>query len=65
MNDNSQTLFDFPVVVTDAAPEAEGEVILGRFPTWQDLVNYGSFEAAIEAQKEQWAKIKISETDNQ
>lgn len=55
MNDSNQTLFGFPVVVTDAVPQ--GEILLGRLPTWQEVALYGSLEAAIEAQKGQWAKI--------
>lgn len=53
-------LFGFPVVITDAVPR--DEIIVGRMPTWQEVALYGSFEAAIEAQKRQWAKIKL--TDN-
>jgi len=56
VNSNGLSLFGFPVVVTDTIPK--GEILLGRFPTWQEVaLYYGSFEAAIEAQKDQWAKI--------
>lgn len=58
--DNAPTqLFGFPVVVTDAAPK--DEIIMGHFPTWQEIAMYGSFEAAIEAQKAEWAKIKLAD----
>lgn len=63
MSYDERTLFGFPVVITDAVPE--GEVIFGRFPTWQEVALYGSFEAAIEAQKDQWAKIKNIHLDNE
>lgn len=65
MSESNQTLFGFPVVITDAVPA--GKVFLGRFPTWQDVLKYGSFDAAIEAQKEEWgivATIENVETDN-
>lgn len=51
-----QTLFGLPVIVTDAIPP--GEVLLGRLPTWQEILEHGSLEKAIEAQARQWAKIK-------
>jgi len=63
MSDNNLTLFGFPVVVTDAVPQ--GEILLGRFPTWQEVALHGSLEAAIEAQKDQWAKIKLDPIDNE
>ena len=56
MSNTDQTLFGFPIVVTNAVPM--GEILFGRLPTWQEVALYGSFEAAIEAQKGQWAKIK-------
>lgn len=59
---DSQILFGLPVVVTDAVPK--GEILLGRFPTQEEVALYGSFETAIQAQKDQWAKIKITETDD-
>lgn len=63
MNDNNQTLFGFPVVVTDAVPK--GEILMGRLPTWQEVALYGSLEAAIEAQKDQWTKIKDLPSDDE
>jgi hypothetical protein len=56
LSDSNLTLFGFPVVITDAVPQ--GEILFGRLPTWQEVVLYGSLEAAIEARKEQWAKVK-------
>jgi hypothetical protein len=53
--DSNQTLFGLPVVVTDAIPE--GTAIMGRWPTWQDILEHGSFEKAVEVQKREWAKI--------
>ena len=55
MSDSNLTLFGFPVVVTDAVPK--GKVLFGCFPTWEDVLKYGSFNAAINAQKEQWGVI--------
>lgn len=52
---DDKTLFGFPVVITDAVPV--GEILFGRLPTWQEVALHGSLEAAIEAQKDQWAKI--------
>lgn len=54
-NDEELTLFGFPVIVTDTVPE--GEILLGSFPTWKEILEHGSFEAAIEAQKNRWVKI--------
>ena len=54
--DRPQTLWGFPIVVSDAVPE--GSIIMGRFPTWQEVALHGSFEKAIEAQKREWAMIK-------
>lgn len=59
----SKTLFGFPVVITDDAPK--GEILCGRLPTWRDLLIHGSFEAAIEAQKHEWAKIKMTDNKQQ
>lgn len=53
---DDKTLFGFPVVVTDTIPV--GEILFGRFPTWQEVALHGSLEAAIQAQGKQWAKIK-------
>jgi hypothetical protein len=53
--DKPQTLWGLPVVISDAIPK--GTAIMGRFPTWEEVVKYGSFEKAIEAQKRQWAMI--------
>ena len=50
-----QTLWGLPVVVTDAVPQ--GTVIMGRWPTWQEVLEHGSFERAIEAQKHEWSKL--------
>lgn len=61
MNDNTISLFGFPVIVTDAVPV--NEVVFGPLPTWQEVVLYGSLEAAIEARKNEWSKIKLTETD--
>ena len=63
MSDNNQTLFGFPVVITNAVPV--GEILFGRLPTRQEVALYGSLEAAIEAQKDQWAKIKNIPIDNE
>jgi hypothetical protein len=57
-----QTLFGFPVVITDAVPK--GEILVGRFPTWREILEHGSFERALEAQKKQWAKITGLETED-
>lgn len=54
--DKPKTLWGLPIVVSDAVPE--GAVIMGRFPTWQEVLEHGSFEKAIEAQKREWAMIK-------
>jgi len=51
-----KTLWGIPIVVSDAVPP--GTAIIGRFPTWQEVVLHGSFEKAIEAQKREWAMIK-------
>jgi hypothetical protein len=66
VSNNGLLLFGFPVVVTDAVPK--GEIVFGRFPTWQDVINYDSFGAAVEAQEDQWgiiAKIANVDTDGQ
>jgi len=63
VSNNGLSLFGFPVVVTDTIPK--GEILLGRFPTWQEVALHGSFEAAIEAQKDQWAKIKDASIDHE
>lgn len=63
MSNSNQTLFGLPVVVTDAVPV--GEILFGRLPTWQEVALHGSLEAAIEAQKGQWAKIKDLPTDDE
>lgn len=51
-----QTFLGIPVVVTDAV--VDGEAYVGRLPTPEEVQEHGSFEAAIEAQAHQWAKIK-------
>jgi hypothetical protein len=48
-------LWGLPVVISDAVPK--GTAIIGRFPTWEEVARYGSFENAIKAQKRQWAMI--------
>ncbi len=53
--DKPQTLWGLPVVTSDEVPR--GTAIMGRFPTWEEVMKYGSFEKAIEAQKREWAKI--------
>jgi len=53
--DNGLSLFGFPVVITDTVPA--GKVLFGRVPTWEDVLKYGSFNAAIEAQKEEWGIV--------
>lgn len=53
--DKPQTLWGLPVVVSDAIPK--GTAIMGRFPTREEVLKYGSFEKAIEAQKREWAMI--------
>lgn len=55
MSYEEKTLWGIPVVVTDAAPK--GAIIMGRFPTLQEILEHGSFEKAIEAQKREWAMI--------
>lgn len=50
-------LWGIPVVVTDEAPK--DEIVVGRFPTWLEVQLHGSFEAAINAQKQEWARIKL------
>lgn len=59
MSDDNLTLFGLPVVITDAVPK--GEILFGRLPTWQEVALHGSLEAAIEAQKDRWVKIKDDE----
>lgn len=59
---NDKALFGLPIIETDAVPQ--GELLLGRIPTFEEVLMYGSYEAAIEAQKNQWAKIKNISTDN-
>lgn len=51
----TEFLFGFPVVISDSIPK--GTAIMGRWPTWQEVLLYGSFEKAIEAQKRQWVII--------
>lgn len=51
--DRPQTLWGLPVVVSDQVPQ--GTVMMGRFPTWKEVLLYGSFEKAIEAKKREWA----------
>lgn len=63
MDDSGFNLFGFPVIVTDTAPK--DKILFYRFPTWQELALHGSFEAAIQAQKNQWAKIRLAETDDE
>lgn len=53
--DKPQTLWGLPVVVSDEVPKSAA--IIGRFPTWQEVLKYGSFEKAVEAQKREWAMI--------
>ena len=53
--DKPQTLRGLPVVISNEVPK--GTAIMGRFPTWEELLKYGSFEKAIEAQKREWAMI--------
>lgn len=55
VTDRPQTLWGLPVVVSDAVPK--GTAIMGRMPTWEDVLKHGSFEKAIEAQKREWAMI--------
>lgn len=59
---NDKALFGLPIIETDAVPQ--GELLLGRIPTFEEVLMYGSYEAAIEAQKNQWVKIKNISTDN-
>jgi hypothetical protein len=40
MTNEPQTLFGFPVVITDAAPK--DKIIFGPMPTWLDLLEHGS-----------------------
>jgi hypothetical protein len=47
MSESNQTLFGFPVVITDAVPK--GELIVARLPTFAEVVMHGSYEAAVEA----------------
>lgn len=63
MSESNQTLFGFPVVITDAVPV--GEITFGPLPTWQDLLEHGSLEAAVEARKAEWAKIKNLKVENE
>lgn len=55
MSYEKKTLWGFPVVITDAAPK--GAVLLGRLPTWQEVLEHGSVEKALEAQKREWAML--------
>lgn len=62
MSDNNLTLFGLPVVVVDAAPK--DEILLGRLPTWAEVIEHGSLESAIKAQGREWAKAKLVESDD-
>lgn len=53
--DRPQTLWGFPIVVSDAIPK--GTALMGRWPTMDEVREHGSFEKAIEAQKREWAMI--------
>lgn len=55
MSYEEKTLFGCPVVISDEVPK--GTAIMGRIPTWEEVLKYGSFEKAIEAQKREWAMI--------
>lgn len=61
MSEDKKTLWGLPVVISDQVPK--GEIIMGRFPTADEIREHGSFEKAIEAQKRQWVKIKGLPTD--
>jgi len=63
VNRDALSLFGFPVVITEDAPQ--GEILFGPILTWKDLIEHGSLEAAIEARKTEWAKIVNIETDNE
>lgn len=56
-----KTLFGFPVVITDAVPT--DKIILGPMPTWKDLLEYGSWEAFIEAKRKEFGVITNLEDD--
>ena len=56
-----KTLFGFPVVVTETAPK--DTIIFGPMPTWLDLVEYGSWEAYIEAKRKEFGVITNVSTD--
>lgn len=53
---NPMRLWGIPIVVVDEAPK--GKVILGRLPTWQEVVEAGSFEEAV---KKLFGKVKIED----
>jgi hypothetical protein len=55
MANEPQTLFGFPVVITDAAPK--DKIILGPMPTWLDLLEHGSWEAYIKAKRKEFGVI--------
>ena len=55
MSEEKKTLWGLPVVISDSVPK--GTAIMGRFPTWEEVLKHGSFEKAIEAQKREWAMI--------
>lgn len=64
MSDNNQSLFGLPIIVTDAI--LKSEMVFGRFPTWEDVLEHGSFKAAVEAQKKEYgitAKIVNIDVD--
>lgn len=56
MSYETKTLFGLPVVVTDAAPI--DSIILGPMPTWEDVIEHGSLEKAIEARAKEYTMIK-------
>lgn len=56
MDNQQQTIFGIPVVVSDSVPP--GTAVMGRWPTADEIREHGSFEKAIEAQKREWALIK-------
>ena len=54
-----QTLWGFPVVIRDDMPV--GEVVFGPMPTAGDVLQHGSYEAAIEAMQRSYFKHKMDD----
>lgn len=66
MIETNQTLFGFPVVISDAVPK--DELVVARLPTFLEVIMHGSYEAAVEALGSEYgikARIISLPTDNE